>query len=93
MYAVLSEINEAIVRERDRQAMLETACRIAVAKGGFLMAWIGLIDAETGQLQISCTRWRWPVLWKLSNHFWKTSRAVQLQHDAARPANGPAFGL
>ncbi len=53
VYAVLSDINEAIVRERDRQAMLETACRIAVAKGGFLMAWIGLIDAETGQLQIT----------------------------------------
>jgi two-component system, cell cycle sensor histidine kinase and response regulator CckA len=53
VYAVLSCINEAIVRIRDRQTMRESACRIAVAKGGFLMVWIGLTDCDTGKLAIT----------------------------------------
>jgi len=44
VYAVLSDINQAIVREKDPQQMLETACRIAVEKGRFRMSWIGLLD-------------------------------------------------
>jgi PAS domain S-box-containing protein len=51
VYSVLSGINEIIVRERDSQAMLEAACRIAVDKGQFLMAWIGMIDPATQLLQ------------------------------------------
>jgi len=47
IYAMLSDINEAIVRERDPQAILATACRIAVEQGGLRMAWIGMLDAET----------------------------------------------
>jgi signal transduction histidine kinase/CheY-like chemotaxis protein len=42
VYAVLSHINHAIVRERDQAAMFERACRIAVDQGGFSAAWIGL---------------------------------------------------
>jgi diguanylate cyclase (GGDEF)-like protein/PAS domain S-box-containing protein len=44
VYAVLSGINTTIVRTRDRQALLEEACRIAVEQGGFRLAWIGLLD-------------------------------------------------
>ena len=51
IYAVLSDINQAIVREKDSQAMLEAACRIAVEKGQFLMAWIGMIDPATQVLE------------------------------------------
>ena len=51
IYAVLSDINETIVREKDSQAMLEAACRIAVDKGQFLMAWIGMADPETHSLK------------------------------------------
>lgn len=47
VYAVLSGINETIVREKDSQALLQVACRIAVEKGEFRMAWIGRIDPET----------------------------------------------
>jgi diguanylate cyclase (GGDEF)-like protein len=46
VYAVLSGINTTIVRTRDRQEVFEEACRIAVEHGGFLMAWIGLLDAN-----------------------------------------------
>jgi PAS domain S-box-containing protein len=51
VYAVLSGINETIVREKDSQALLEAACRIAVDNGQFLMAWIGMIDPDTQLLQ------------------------------------------
>ena len=51
VYAVLSDINQTIVRVKDSQAMLEAACRIAVDKGKFRMAWIGMIDPATQVLK------------------------------------------
>jgi len=50
VYAVLSGINNAIVRIRDRQELLEEACRIAVEDGGFGIAWIGKYDAATREI-------------------------------------------
>ena len=50
VYTVLSDINQTIVREKDPQAMLAAACRIAVEKGGFRMAWIGMLDPATKKL-------------------------------------------
>ncbi|MEO8627968.1 MAG: EAL domain-containing protein, partial [Betaproteobacteria bacterium] len=44
VYAVLSAINSAIVRIRDRQELFVEACSVAVREGGFRMAWIGLVD-------------------------------------------------
>ncbi len=44
VYAVLSDINETIVREKNPQTMLQAACKIAVKKGKFSMAWIGMRD-------------------------------------------------
>ena len=52
-YRVLSDINQLIVRERDPQTILDEACRIAVEKGGFLLAWVGWIDPTTKQLKIT----------------------------------------
>ncbi len=49
VYTVLSEINQNIVREKDRQAMLEASCRISVDKGGFGLAWIGMRESSPGQ--------------------------------------------
>ena len=51
VYTVLSDINQTIVREKASQAMLESACRIAVEKGQFRMAWIGMIDPATRELR------------------------------------------
>jgi diguanylate cyclase (GGDEF)-like protein/PAS domain S-box-containing protein len=42
--AVLSGINSAIVRIRERRELLRETCRIAVEQGGFRMAWIGLVE-------------------------------------------------
>jgi PAS domain S-box-containing protein len=46
VYAVLSGINQLIVRERNLKTLFDGACRIAEEKGGFRMAWIGILDAE-----------------------------------------------
>jgi diguanylate cyclase (GGDEF)-like protein len=48
---VLSAVNALIVRANDRQALLDEACRIAVEKGGFRLAAIGLADARTGTVR------------------------------------------
>jgi diguanylate cyclase (GGDEF)-like protein/PAS domain S-box-containing protein len=45
---VLSAVNNAIVRVRERAELLEETCRIAVDIGGLKMARIGLLDAGTG---------------------------------------------
>ncbi|HYR36512.1 MAG TPA: EAL domain-containing protein, partial [Burkholderiales bacterium] len=44
--ATLSAINALIVRAYDRQALLDEACRIAVDKGGFRLAAVGLADGS-----------------------------------------------
>lgn len=53
LYAVLSGINETIVREKSSETMLAEACRIAVEKGLFGMAWVGLLDAASGRLKVA----------------------------------------
>ena len=50
LYAALSHINQAIVRLRDRDALLHTVCEVLVKQGPFRMAWIGWHDPETQML-------------------------------------------
>ena len=52
-YAVLSDINQLIVRERDQGVILESACGIAVEKGHFRMAWIGMVDESGEKVRIA----------------------------------------
>ncbi len=56
LYAVSSGINEAIVRVPDEQQLFEEACRIAVERGGFMMAWVGREDPDRQQLT-AVARW------------------------------------
>ena len=49
----ISEINQLIVRERDRGRLLAEACQITVAVAGFRMAWIGLGDEATGEVRVA----------------------------------------
>jgi two-component system cell cycle sensor histidine kinase/response regulator CckA len=53
VYAMLSDINQTIVREKDPQAVLQSACRIAVEKGRFRLAWIGLRTAPGRQMRVA----------------------------------------
>jgi diguanylate cyclase (GGDEF)-like protein len=48
---VLSAVNALIVRAGDRQALLDEACRIAVEKGGFRLAAIGLADPRSEEIR------------------------------------------
>jgi diguanylate cyclase (GGDEF)-like protein/PAS domain S-box-containing protein len=43
---VTSEVNAAIVRSRNKQTLYFEACHIAIAHGGFGIAWIGEVDRE-----------------------------------------------
>lgn len=55
VYAVLSDINQMIARTREPQEIFAQACRIAVEKGKFLMAWIGRFDKENQRIE--------PIAW------------------------------
>jgi len=48
LYTVLYGINQMIVRATDLQKLFDEACRIAVENGRFRLAWIGLVDRESG---------------------------------------------
>ena len=48
--AVLSSVNAAIVRIRDRQALFRESCRIAVEAGQLRLAWIGIVDWRTEKI-------------------------------------------
>lgn len=51
LYALLGQINQAIVRTHDEQELLKKICDVAVEYGGFKFAWIGkynqLVDTIT----------------------------------------------
>ena len=51
LYALLSQINHAIVRTTDRDELFPSLCRVAVEFGRFKLAWIGLADEATGNVK------------------------------------------
>ncbi len=51
LYAVMSNINAALVRVKSLSDLADEACRIAVEHGGFGVAWIGMRDETTGRLR------------------------------------------
>ncbi len=50
LYSTLGQMNQAIVRIHDAERLYTEACRIAVEYGRFRMAWVGMLDAETGDI-------------------------------------------
>ncbi|MEO8158745.1 MAG: EAL domain-containing protein [Betaproteobacteria bacterium] len=50
IHAVMSGINAAIVRIRDRAELFKEACRIIVEHGQFSLGWIAVIDSATGNM-------------------------------------------
>ncbi len=48
LYRLLSEANAAIARTHDRDRLMESVCQITVDSGLFRMAWVGLLDPESG---------------------------------------------
>ncbi len=52
LYAVLSQVNQSIVREEDRGRLFQEICRIALEFGGFRLAWIGGVAGVEGGLTV-----------------------------------------
>lgn len=50
LYAVLSHINQTIVKGDSRARLLDEICRISVEHGRFRIAWISMVDEEKGCL-------------------------------------------
>jgi two-component system cell cycle sensor histidine kinase/response regulator CckA len=50
LYAMLSKINQTIVRARTREELLPKVCQIAVEVGGFTAAWIGWLNTASNVL-------------------------------------------
>jgi diguanylate cyclase (GGDEF)-like protein len=71
---VSAEMNAAIVRVQDREALLRESCRIVVEHGGFEFVWTGLVDEERRVVQ--------PVAW--SGFSDRTAAAVGEQIDNPR---------
>ncbi len=55
LYSALSQCNQSIVRCSSEAELFSQICRDAVQFGGFKMAWIGLVDEASGQVEtVAC---------------------------------------
>ena len=52
LYALISGINQTIVHAANKELVFKEACRIAIETGGFLMAWIGLLDLVHSKINL-----------------------------------------
>ncbi len=50
LYAALSQVNQAIVWTTGRDELFLKICQVLIEHGGFIMAWIGWHDPETGRI-------------------------------------------
>jgi len=50
LYAALSQVNQTIVRVKNREELYPAICDVAVKFGEFSLAWIGLLDDDTGDI-------------------------------------------
>ncbi|MHB9072826.1 MAG: PAS domain-containing protein [Desulfobaccales bacterium] len=51
MYRMLSKANEAIVRVTGKDELFRRICRLMMEEGDFRLAWIGLVDQDTGLIK------------------------------------------
>jgi PAS domain S-box-containing protein len=52
LHAALSETNRAIIHIREPRALFEEVCRVAVEFGHFCQVWAGLLNEETGWIDV-----------------------------------------
>lgn len=48
LFRMLSETNQALMRETEREALFRRVCEIAVEAGGFKFAWVGVVTPDGG---------------------------------------------
>jgi diguanylate cyclase (GGDEF)-like protein/PAS domain S-box-containing protein len=81
VYAVLSGINSAIVRIREREALFKEACRLLTMEGGFLSACVNSVDTASGALTIVAQAGQSiPPHALVTDAPWPAQRAVHGQH-------------
>ncbi len=51
LYSVTTGINQLIIRTSDKTRLFREACGLAVERGGFRLAWVGLLDEDTGEVK------------------------------------------
>ncbi|MGE5253367.1 MAG: PAS domain-containing protein, partial [Planctomycetaceae bacterium] len=54
LYAILSQVSEAIVRTHDEKGLFEEVCRIVAGEGGFPLVWIGRVREDEVLPEASC---------------------------------------
>lgn len=52
LYTVISQVNQNIVRVKEKNALFRNACSIAIEFGKFEIAWIGLFDKENTAIHL-----------------------------------------
>ncbi len=87
VYAVLSGINGAILRIRNRPELFQEACRIAVEAGQFPLVWIGVVDREEMRIK--------PVAWggAAEGFFLQVQPRLSLQDDAPQGHGGAVIAI
>ena len=53
VYSLISQINNLILRSKNREELLQEICRIAVTYGKFRMSWIGMLDQDGQTVNIA----------------------------------------
>jgi PAS domain S-box-containing protein len=80
VYAAISQINQLIVRVKDRDRLFSDACRIVIEHGKFLMAWVGKVDHEEQTVK--------PIAWSgIENDYWANISGISLED--AHQSHGP----
>ncbi len=51
LYRMLRTVKSSLLREDDLEPLLDEACRVAVAEGQYLMAWVVMLDPDGRQLR------------------------------------------
>lgn len=51
LYSALSATNQAIAKQLPKTQLFQEVCDIAIKYAGFKLAWIGMVDSETQQVQ------------------------------------------
>ncbi len=51
IYAVINGINKAIIRINEKDALMQEICKVITNEGGYLLAWIGVLEPQSGQIK------------------------------------------
>ena len=66
LYATLSQVNQTIVRVKDHADLYQSICDVSIQFGEFALAWIGLLNEETGDIKpvaasgLNLAQWPFP---------------------------------